>query len=110
HALRSTTATTLGVCAALNERRAAEIRLRDAVESIGDGFALFDGDDRLVLSNSTHQRMYAKNNDLMVPGVRFQDILRGSAARGQHPDAVGRIDEWVEERLHRHLNPGEPIA
>jgi integral membrane sensor domain MASE1 len=107
--LATTAVATLVLSAALNERRAAETRLRDAVESIGDGFALFDGDDRLVLSNSTHQRMYAKNNDLMVPGVRFQDILRGSAARGQHPDAVGRIDEWVEERLHRHLNPGEPI-
>ena len=104
-----TAVTTLVLVAALNERRAAEVRLRDAVESIGEGFALFDANDRLVLSNSTHQRMYAKNNDLMVPGVRFEEILRGSVARGQHPDAVEREDEWIKARLQRHLNPGDPI-
>jgi signal transduction histidine kinase len=107
--LATTTVATLVLVAALRERRAAEIRLRDAVESIGEGFALFDADDRLVLSNSTHQCMYAKNTDLMVPGVRFEDILRGSVARGQHPDAIDREDEWVKARLQRHLNPGEPI-
>ena len=107
--LAATAVATLVLVAALNERRAAEARLRDAVESIADGLALFDADDRLVLSNSAHQRMYARNNDLMVPGVRFEDILRGSVARGQHPDAAGREDEWLKARLQRHLNPGEPI-
>jgi signal transduction histidine kinase len=107
--LATTAIATLVLAAALNERRAAEIRLRDAVESIGEGFALFDADDRLVLSNSTHRRMYAKNIELLVPGVRFEDILRGSVARGQHPDAVDREDEWVKARLQRHLNPGDPI-
>ncbi len=107
--LATTAVATLVLVAALNERRAAETRLRDAVESIGEGFALFDADDRLVLSNSMHRRMYARNNDLMVPGVRFEDILRGSAARGQHPDAIGRTDEWIKARLQRHLNPGDPI-
>ena len=107
--LATTAIATLVLAAALNERRAAETRLRDAVESIGEGFALFDSDDRLVLSNSTHQRMYAKNKDLMVPGVRFENILRGSVARGQHPDAAGREDAWIKERLHRHRNPGDAI-
>ncbi len=107
--LAATSLSTLLLAAALDERRAAEKRLRDAFDSIGAGFALFDADDRLVLSNSMHQRMYAKNADLMVPGVRFEDILRGSVARGQHPDATGRVDAWVKERLQRHLNPGDPI-
>ena len=107
--LATTAVTTLVLVAALRERRAAEVRLRDAVESIGEGFALFDANDRLVLSNSMHQRMYAKNNDLMVPGVRFEEILRGSVARGQHPDAVDREDEWIKARLQRHLDPGDPI-
>ncbi len=107
--LATTTVTTLVLVAALNERRAAETRLRDAVENIGEGFALFDADDRLVLSNSMHRHMYAKNIDLLVPGVRFEDILRGSVARGQHPDAAGRAEEWIKQRLQRHLNPGDPI-
>ena len=107
--LAATSLSTLLLAAALNERRAAEARLRDAFDSIGAGFALFDADDRLVLSNSMHQKMYAKNADLMVPGARFEDMLRGSVARGQHPDAIGRVDEWMKERLHQHLHPGDPI-
>jgi PAS domain S-box-containing protein len=93
------------------ERRAqaAEMRLRDAIESIGAGFALFDSEDRLVISNEMHKRMYEKNRPLMVPGTRFADILRGSAERGHHPEAVGRIDQWVAERMEKHLNPGEPF-
>src|SRR5262245_11734552 len=93
------------------ERRAqaAETRLRDAIESIGAGFALFDAEDRLVISNEMHKRMYEKNRKLMVPGMRFADILRSSAELGHHPGAVGRVDEWVAERLERHLNPGEPF-
>jgi len=107
--LAATSLATLLLAAALTERRTAEIRLRDAVESIGAGFALFDADDRLVLSNSMHGRMYAKNAKMLVPGTRFEDILRGSVARGQHPDADGRSDDWVTERMRRHLNPGDPI-
>jgi len=93
------------------ERRAqaAETRLRDAIESIGAGFALFDSEDRLVISNEMHKRMYERNREFMIPGVRFADILRSSAKRGHHPEAVGRIDEWVAERLHKHLNPGDPF-
>ena len=107
---------TLLVAAALAERhkaerraKAAETRLRDAIESIGAGFALFDRDDRLVISNETHKRMYPKNRALMVPGTRFEDILRGSVDLGQHPDASGRAEEWIAARMRRHLNPGEPF-
>jgi PAS domain S-box-containing protein len=107
---------TLLVAAALAERhkaeqraKAAETRLRDAIESIGAGFALFDRDDRLVVSNETHKRMYPKNRALMVPGTKFADILRGSVDLGQHPDAAGRAEEWIAARLQRHLDPGEPF-
>lgn len=102
--------------AALAERRKgeqrakkAETHLRDAIESIGAGFALFDRDDRLVISNETHKRMYPKNRALMVPGARFEDILRGSVDQDQHPDASGRNEEWIAARMRRHLNPGEPF-
>ena len=107
---------TLLVAAALAERhraeqraKAAETRLRDAIESIGAGFALFDRDDCLVISNETHKRMYPKNRALMVPGTRFEDILRGSVDLGQHPDASGRAEEWIATRMQRHLNPGGPF-
>ena len=33
-------------------------RLLDAIESISEGFALFDGDDRVVLCNSVYQKYF----------------------------------------------------
>ncbi|MGH6929568.1 MAG: PAS-domain containing protein, partial [Dongiaceae bacterium] len=56
-----------------------------------------------------HREMYAENREVLVPGAKFEDIVRSSAARGLHPSAAGREEEWVRERLQRHLNPGEPI-
>jgi len=89
--------------------RVAEARLRDAVESIGEGITLFDAEDRLVLSNAAHRRWYGKGADLFVPGTRFEDIIRAGIALGHHPDAVGREEEWIAQRLERHRNPGEPF-
>jgi signal transduction histidine kinase/DNA-binding response OmpR family regulator len=40
----------------------------------------------------------------MVPGAKFEDILRFGLDHGQHADAVGREEAWLAERLaqHRH--------
>lgn len=89
------------------ERRAlaAEARLLDAIESMSEAFALFDSDDRLVLANSRHREDYAKGSAVMVPGTRFEDILRSGVALGQHPDAAGQEEEWIAERMRRHRHP-----
>jgi PAS domain-containing protein len=86
----------------LEERRSAMARLNDAIESMSESFALFDADDRLVLANSRHRQAYAHGNPLFKPGTRFEDIIRGGIALGQHPEALGREEEWIAERMHRH--------
>jgi signal transduction histidine kinase/DNA-binding response OmpR family regulator/integral membrane sensor domain MASE1 len=93
----------------LAERRGAMVRLNDAIESMSEGFALFDADDRLVLANSRHRQTYAHGKSLFTPGIRFEDVIRGGIALGQHPEARGREEEWVAERLRRHRNPDQPF-
>ena len=93
----------------LAERRGAMARLNDAIESMSESFALFDADDRLVLANSRHRQAYAHGTPLFTPGIRFEDVIRGGIALGQHPDARGREEEWVAERLRRHRNPDQPF-
>ena len=93
----------------LEERRSAMARLNDAIECMSESFALFDADDRLVLANSRHRQAYAHGNPLFTPGIRFEDIIRGGIALGQHPEARGREEEWVAERLRRHRNPDQPF-
>lgn len=83
----------------------AETRLLDAFESISEGFAVFDADDRLVLCNTRYQEMLSLIADAIVPGASFEDILRAGVARGQYKDAIGREEAWIAKRLREHRNP-----
>jgi adenylate cyclase len=87
----------------LREIDQARQRLIDAIESISEGFALYDRDDRLVLCNSRYRDLlYPGLADVMEPGTPFETIIRRAAERGLVEDAVGRVNEWVAERLASH--------
>ena len=80
----------------------AEAMLGTALAAIDEAFVIFDPDDRLLFCNDKYRQIYAKVAHLMVPGVTFEALIRANAERGQYPDAIGRIDEWVSERLAAH--------
>jgi PAS domain S-box-containing protein len=88
--------------AALKEVLEARTRLTDAIETISEGFSLYDAEDKLIVCNSRYQELFASHADVMVPGVRFETILRTVTERGLIKDAEGRRDAWIEERLARH--------
>jgi PAS domain S-box-containing protein len=85
-----------------HERDDAEARLRDAVDSISEGFVIYDPDDRLVMCNQRYLELYPQSAAVMVPGTRFEDILRYGLAHGEYVDAVGREERWLAERLSAH--------
>jgi signal transduction histidine kinase/CheY-like chemotaxis protein/HAMP domain-containing protein len=96
------------------ERLAAETErqrrmIATAIETISEGFVLYDPQDRLVLCNSKFRELYPKITDLMVPGTPFPTILRAIVDR-EMIDLQGRTpDEWIAERLANHANPkGSP--
>jgi adenylate cyclase len=83
--------------------------LLDALESISEGFSLYNADDRLVLCNRRYRELlYPGIEETVVPGTSFERIIRAAAERGLIVDAIGHIDAWVEERLERHCNPRGP--
>lgn len=84
----------------------AETRLIDAIESLPDGFVIYDADDRLVVCNSKYLETYQLSNDFIVPGTRFEDIIRGGAERGQYDTGDLTVDEWVANRIVQHHTPG----
>lgn len=87
----------------------AENRLLDAVNTIPDGFALYDKNDRLLLCNEHYTRIYDKTADLMVPGVHFEEIIRKGVERGQYADAIGNEEAWIAERMERHRKLDQPV-
>ena len=82
-----------------------QMRIWAAVEAIPDGFVLFDREDRLLTCNQRYREIYPQSAPAMVPGAKFEDILRHGLALGQHLDAVGREEDWLAERLEQHRNP-----
>jgi len=85
------------------EAKQSKNRLLHAIEIIDEGFVYYDKDDRLVMCNEKYRAYYPKSRDLIVPGARFEDIIRQGALRGEYEAAQGRVEEWVEERVALHL-------
>ncbi len=83
-------------------RRHAEDMLADALQYIEDGFILFDAEDRLVLCNEQLRRMYPEIAAVLVPGSKFEDILRAGIEGEQFKSTRGKNDKWLQERLAAH--------
>ena len=84
--------------------------LRGAIDAIDEAFVLYDPDDRMVLCNDRYLKIYPNMAEWMVPGVRFEDLVRIGAERGDYLSAVGRVDEWVAERVAAHQRADETIV
>jgi len=54
---------------------AADMRLRDAIETIPEAFVLWDADNRLVLCNSNFQQLHKLPDELVVPGTSYESVL-----------------------------------
>ncbi|MGB8812924.1 MAG: response regulator [Paracoccaceae bacterium] len=91
------------VCLALNITE--QMRIWAAIEAIPDGFVLFDREERLLVCNQRYRDIYPDSAAAMVPGTKFEDILRSGLEHGQHQDAIGREAEWLSERMQQHRNP-----
>jgi PAS domain S-box-containing protein len=94
---------------AQNSARRERGMLFDAIESIADGFALYDSEDRLVLHNNRLNTILHYVADIMVPGISFEEVVRHSVVSGAIRGAEGRVEEFVQERLERHRNPKGPF-
>lgn len=89
------------------ERTQARAMLESAIESMSDGFVMFDAEDRLVISNQRYRDLYAVSAPYIVQGAHFDDIIREGARHGQYPQAGEDIEAFVAEirAWHRGDNP-----
>ncbi|EPX83026.1 hybrid sensor histidine kinase/response regulator [Salipiger mucosus] len=85
------------------------MRMWSAIEELPDGFVIYDSDDRLLMCNAPYRRLYATSAPAIVPGAGFEDILRYGLAQGQYPEAEGREEAWLEERLEKHRGASQEI-
>jgi phosphoserine phosphatase RsbU/P len=96
------------VTAASSRARESHARMIEAIESVPQGFSLFDADDRLVLCNRKYREVVSGAGVELQLGDSFESIIRRIAERGDIPAAIGDVESWVQKRLDMHHNPQEP--
>jgi signal transduction histidine kinase/ActR/RegA family two-component response regulator len=85
----------------------AETRLREAIDALPEGLVFLDSEGRYVLWNERYAEIYHRSADLFREGVRLADTLKIGVARGDYPDAIGREEEWLADRMALLDNPGQ---
>jgi signal transduction histidine kinase/CheY-like chemotaxis protein len=88
------------------DARRAEQRLREAIDVLPEGIVFLDAEGRYILWNRRYAEIYHRSADLFAPGRRLVDTLRIGVARGDYPDAIGREEEWIAERMALLTHPG----
>ena len=66
---------------------AADLRLRDAIETIPEAFVLWDADNRLVLCNSNFQELHDLPNEAIAAGASYESVV----AAGRKPVVRNKV-------------------
>jgi NO-binding membrane sensor protein with MHYT domain len=100
----------LAIAAALVDKRlqaAAELlqvsrqRMVEAVESISDGFIMFDGNGRLVMCNHVFRSMYPELGEVLKPNTPYAKVLESWAKLERTDIDTARTLDYVNDCLQR---------
>jgi PAS domain S-box-containing protein len=86
----------------------ARRQLEDALESIAEGFVLFDPQDRIVMCNSHYRALFTDVAHMVRPGNTFESFMRAAVERGIFPAAAKDPEGFMAAVLARRRNPGGP--
>jgi two-component system cell cycle sensor histidine kinase PleC len=81
--------------------KTADLRLRDAIETISEAFVLWDADNRLVVCNTKYQELHGLSDEKAVRGTPYaevmaaarQPIVRAQVPAGERPEEGARSFE-----------------
>jgi two-component system, cell cycle sensor histidine kinase PleC len=92
---------------------AADLRLRDAIETIPEAFVLWDADNRLVLCNSNFQALHHLPDDAVAAGTPYQTvvaagtkpIIRTTVANGERqPPGARTFEAQLDDGRWMHIS------
>jgi diguanylate cyclase (GGDEF)-like protein len=102
--------TLTAIIASISEQRIRQLsnfskltrqQLTEAVESISDGFVLFDGNGRLMMCNSNFRRMHPSLNGVLAEGVSYGEVLRTSLGNTGAASPDSTSNKYFAECLRR---------
>jgi diguanylate cyclase (GGDEF)-like protein len=82
-----------------------ETRTREAIiDSLSQGFVLYDAQDRIVMHNSHYLKLYPALTEVAVPGASYGEVVACEIASAERVVGIERGEE-LRERLDQHRNP-----
>ena len=94
------------ISARINVQRQTELEaqrnmqlLLGSIEALDEAFVIYDADECLVFCNEKYRRLYPDLGHVIVPGTRFEDIIRAGAEMGFYRESIDNMEEWVQVRL-----------
>ena len=84
----------------------AEVRLRDAVESLPISFTLWDAEDRLIMQNQLTAKYYPQLVEVFKTGSDYRDILRYILDTGMIQIDPQQREKWLESRYRQFKDRG----
>jgi len=86
--------------------RLAHARMMLTLDAIGDGFVVYDANDRLTVYNQQFVELNPHISDLIKPGAHYATMLRTGISRGGLLGDGQSEEEIFEQEMERHRNPG----
>ena len=91
---------------------AADLRLRDAIETIPEAFVLWDAENRLVLCNSNFQDLHQLPDEAVVAGTSYETIvatgrkplIRATIAHDCEPRGARTFEAQLEDERWMHIS------
>ncbi len=102
NALQRLNAANVELAAAHADATAARVMLRDAIDSLADGFALFDTEDRMVLCNRAFLKIFPHFEGLEGNQPEFAELASRLAQAGAAVGSRIAPERWLNDRLARH--------
>ncbi len=94
-----------GIAFDVTARKQAEETQRRLVatfDGVDELVSIYDADDRLVYANQALLDFDHEIVEALRPGATFEARLRMALEKNPPLDAVGREEEWLEERMSKH--------
>lgn len=83
----------------------AQSRLFQAIESISEGFSLYDAKDTFVMANMKYFQNQGIEEGGIVVGTPFENIVRLTETRRVNSSTNSVDDDWLERRIAFHQEP-----
>jgi signal transduction histidine kinase/CheY-like chemotaxis protein len=81
--------------------------IETAIETISEGFVLFDRQDRLVLANRNYRALFPGLADIIQPGITFREILARGLELGMADTEGLSPQAWLDRRVATHRDPSD---